>query len=169
MSTQFGAAIRRYIASESASESARTEEITRNGPIFVFNNVCIFSPSFLGDIRSCHIRFSPTSLVLESTRASICSSTKERAGCAAGPCLGEPTPPLCGTKRKRVLQQPNKCWTRFLFPSREGMGMRQTGFCRPQPGSNLSRATTTPPWAISAPTIHLSRSDLTSARLALVS
>ena len=33
----------------------------------------------------------------------------------------KPTPPLRGTKRKRVLQQPNQGWTRFRFPSREGI------------------------------------------------
>ena len=39
----------------------------------------------------------------------------------------------------------------------------QPGCCQPQSGSNLIRATITPPWAISAPTIHLSRSDWTPA------
>ena len=39
----------------------------------------------------------------------------------------------------------------------------EPGGSRPQPWSNLSSATTSPPWAISAPTSHLIRSDLTSA------
>ena len=43
-----------------------------------------------------------------------------RGGFLACPSV-RPTPPLRGTKRKRVLQQPSKCWTRFLFPSREGI------------------------------------------------
>ena len=37
------------------------------------------------------------------------------------------------------------------------------GCCQPPPCRNLRSATTSPPWAISAPTSHLIRSDLTSA------
>ena len=41
--------------------------------------------------------------------------------CVQGCGTGNPTPPLRGTQRKRVLQKPNTCRPRFLFPSREGI------------------------------------------------
>ena len=102
----------------------------------------------------------------------------------------KPTPPLRGTKRgfspgvraslpgsagfqpakekpgRQDACAPRKRKTRQARGPRSQETSTEPGCWRPQPGSNLSSATITPPWAISAPVIHLSRSDLTSARLA---
>ncbi len=69
----------------------------------------------------------------------------------------KPTPPLRGTKRKRILQQPNKGGTRFLFPSREGMGkgggaapIQGKERLRPRSGT-LSPGGGLPPWECGLP------------------
>ena len=59
----------------------------------------------------------------------------------------------------------SRCTGGKVSPRGEGMGLRtrQPGFRRPQPWRIVSSATTTPPWAISAPVIPLGRSDLTAS------
>ena len=114
------------------------EEITRNVPTFAVNIAFIFSPSPLGDTRSCHIRPFPSFTVSTFTRAtakqSTCTCPKEPTPTYGHPSKEESiTHPLSGKEPSPAYGHPSKLRGVFRIPSLEGCRVSGGVGC-PQPG-----------------------------------
>ena len=108
----------------SSVHTARTEETTRNIPTFAVNNAFIFSPSPLGDTRSCHIRLFHLSQYLHLPEP---PPNSQHAPVLRNPPRPTATPPRRGAEhipsRERNPPRPTATPPRrgvFPIPSLEG-------------------------------------------------
>ncbi len=100
-------------------------------PTFAVNNAFIFSPSPLGDTRSCHIRLFPSFTVSTFTRAtakqSTCTCPKEPTPAYGHPSKeGSRTHPLSGKEPTPAYGHPSKEGSR-TYPLSGGVPRQRRG------------------------------------------
>ena len=126
----------------SSIHAARTEETTRNIPTFAVNNAFIFSPSPLGDTRSCHIRLFHLSQYPHLPEP---PPNSQHAPVLRNPPRPTATPPRRGAahipSRERNPPRPTATPPRrgvFPIPSLEGWPRVSGGVGCPLPGPSTS-------------------------------